>query len=115
MTLFGVTYSTIIVVWLILFGIHYVQPKFLPAIRRSLIILFFASILALAAWVLDWFWLSLAGSIAAIIGVSVNGAALNRWFKDRFNIWALCLWVVWFTTISLIFAHIVFLYRSAVI
>lgn len=115
MTLAGITYCTIIVVWIMLFGIHYLRPNFLPHIRRSLIVLFFASILALTAWVMDWIWLSLAGSIAAIVAVSMNGAALSRWFKDRFNVWALWLWVVWFATISLIFAHIVFLYRSVVV
>lgn len=115
MSLAGITYCTIIVVWIMLFGIHYVRPKFLPHIRRSLIVLFIASVLTLAAWVTNWIWLSLAGSITAVVGVSLNGAALNRWFKDRFNIWALWLWVLWFTTISLIFAHTMFLYRSIVV
>lgn len=111
MNLTSITYFTVVAVWIVLFGIRYRQPRKLPQGQRSLAILFFASLISLVAWVTNLIWLSLAGSIVALVAVSLHAPVMNQWFKERFNSWALLLWIVWFTTISLTLAHVFFIYR----
>ena len=112
MMLTAITYVTVVAVWLVLFALEYVRPRWLPQARRSLTVLFFSSLVVLIAWVLETILLSLAGSILALIALSLHGPTMHNWFKQRFNFWALLLWLLWFTTVSLTMAHVVYLYRT---
>lgn len=112
MMLIMITYFSVVAIWVILFGIEYVKPRALPLGRRSLAVLFFASLVVLAAWVRNNVWLSLAGSVLALVGTSLHGRILGRWFKERFSLITLLVWLLWFMTISLVFAHALYIYRA---
>ncbi|EKD76280.1 MAG: hypothetical protein ACD_43C00166G0006 [uncultured bacterium] len=111
MMLITITYFTVVVIWIIMFGIEYLKPHLIPIGRRILLGLFVASLVVLVAWLMNSIWLSLIGSAVALAAFSLGGSTMGRWFKERFNLLALILWVLWFTTISLVLAHLIYIYR----
>jgi hypothetical protein len=111
MNVIVVTYGAMVTLWALLFGLMYVKPQLLPRGRRSLVVLFVASLVSLGAWIVNEILVSLLASVLALVGMSMHGQVLGRWFKERFNGWALLVWLMWFAALALVLAHGFYLFR----
>lgn len=115
MMLITITYFTVVTSWIILFGIEYKKPRLIPTGRRTLLGLFVASLIIVVAWWQDNIWLSLVGSAVALASFSLGASTMNLWFKERFNLMAFILWLLWFTVTALVLAHVIYIYRFAML